>query len=113
MIDVVLNAESERITSDYFFNRDETPTEEEFKTKCEEVKKEFPLYRLREQRNRLLAQTDWIMLRDVKLENIGEWETYRQALRDLPKTQTNLETDEIGNLLNVEYPTKPQTNEVL
>lgn len=106
--EIIIEKESEKYTAIYFADRGETPNQEEFKTKCEEVKKEFPLYKLREERNNLLAQTDWIMLRDVKLENIGEWETYRQALRDLPKTQTNLETDEIGNLLNVEYPTKPQ-----
>tara|TARA_R100000963_G_C4609851_1_gene80658 strand:+ start:191 stop:520 length:330 start_codon:yes stop_codon:yes gene_type:complete len=108
MVDeIVLNAESQRFTSDYFLNRGETPNEEEFNTKYEEVKKDYPLYKLREERNKLLAQTDWIMLRDVKLENMGEWEIYRQQLRDLPKTQTDLETNIIGNLINVEYPTKP------
>ena len=84
------------------------PTQEQINEKAKELIAELPYEELREQRNRLLAESDWIMLRDVKLENIGEWETYRQALRDLPKTQTNLETDEIGKLLNVEYPTKPQ-----
>tara|TARA_B100001063_G_C16454221_1_gene399822 strand:- start:175 stop:555 length:381 start_codon:yes stop_codon:yes gene_type:complete len=82
-------------------------TTEEFKLEFEKQEKLYPLHKLRPIRNELLAQTDWIMLRDVKLENMGEWETYRQQLRDLPKTQTNLETDEMGNLLNVEYPTKP------
>lgn len=86
----------------------DNPTQQQINNKYDEIKTHFGLYKLREQRNRLLAESDWIMLRDVKLENIGEWETYRQALRDLPKTQTNLETDEIGNLLNVEYPTKPK-----
>jgi hypothetical protein len=106
--EIIIGKESERYTSIYFNDINKSPTEEEFKTKHDEIKTHFGLYKLREQRNRLLAESDWIMLRDVKLENIGEWETYRQALRDLPKTQTNLETDEIGNLLNVEYPTKPQ-----
>lgn len=107
MIEEVLNAESLRFTGIYFESLNKLPTQEEFQTKCEEVKKNVPLYRLRERRNKLLAESDWIMLRDVALENMGEWETYRQQLRDLPKTQTNLETDLMGNLLNVEYPTKP------
>ena len=105
--DLIIGIESEKYTSIYFDDTGESPTEEEFLKKCEEVKKNYPLYKLREERNKLLARTDWIMLRDVKLENMGEWETYRQQLRDLPKTQTDLETDLVGNLINVKYPTKP------
>lgn len=106
-VDDVIKYESQRFTQMYFADINKSPTEEEFNTKWEEVKTHIGLYKLREHRNRLLAECDWVMLRDVSVENINEWEIYRQALRDLPKTQTDLETDIIGNLLNVEYPTKP------
>ena len=106
-VDDVIIYESEKYTHIYFNDINKIPNEEEFNMKCEEVKTNIGLYKLREHRNRLLTESDWVMLRDVKLENINEWEIYRQALRDLPKTQTDLETDIIGNLLNVEYPTKP------
>ena len=37
---------------------------------------------LREQRDKLLAETDWMANSDVTLADA--WKTYRQALRDLP-----------------------------
>ena len=40
------------------------------------------MFDLREQRNRLLAQTDYLALADSTLTD--EMRTYRQALRDLP-----------------------------
>lgn len=39
----------------------------------------------RSHRNRLIAETDWVMLSDVNLPNIDEWLEYRQALRDITK----------------------------
>ena len=38
---------------------------------------------LREQRNNLLAETDWMANSDVKMSN--DWKTYRQSLRDITK----------------------------
>lgn len=107
-LDDIIKFESQKYTNIYFNDINKIPNEEEFNTKCEEVKTNIGLYKLREHRNRLLTESDWVMMRDVKLENINEWEIYRQALRDLPNTQTDLKTDIIGNLLNVKYPTKPQ-----
>ena len=37
---------------------------------------------MREQRDRKLAQSDWMANSDVTMSN--EWKTYRQELRDLP-----------------------------
>ena len=51
---------------------------------------------LREQRNKLLGETDFHALSDVNMP--GEMTTYRQALRDLPKTV------DINNII---YPEKP------
>ena len=39
---------------------------------------------LREQRNNLLAETDWMANSDVTMSN--DWKTYRQSLRDITKT---------------------------
>jgi len=40
-------------------------------------------YRLRQKRNRLLADCDWTVLGDSPTSTAA-WKTYRQALRDLP-----------------------------
>jgi hypothetical protein len=46
--------------------------------------------RLRDERNALLVKSDWTQLTNSNLsvEKAAEWETYRQALRDLPETMT-------------------------
>ena len=56
---------------------------------------------LREQRNRLLADTDWMGNSDVTMS--ADWKTYRQALRDITKT-----TPADDALSNITWPTKPE-----
>ena len=56
---------------------------------------------LREQLNRLLADTDWMGNSDVTMS--ADWKTYRQALRDITKTTP---TDDA--LSNITSPTKPE-----
>ena len=56
---------------------------------------------LREKRNQLLAETDWMGNSDVTMTDA--WKTYRQALRDITK-QTP--TDDM--LSNITWPTKPE-----
>lgn len=48
---------------------------------------------LRAERNRRLAETDWIVVRAYERgESVPEaWAAYRQALRDLPQTLTDEE----------------------
>ena len=55
---------------------------------------------LRETRNQLLTETDWMANSDVNMSD--DWKTYRQALRDLP---SGLDTIEKVN--EKEFPTKP------
>ena len=55
---------------------------------------------LRQKRNALLAETDYMALGDVTMTDA--WKTYRQALRDIT-TQTP--TDDA--LSNITFPTKP------
>ena len=66
----------------------------------ESQKLDRALERLREKRNRLLAQTDWMANSDVTMSN--DWKTYRQQLRDLTNGLTTVEQVEA-----VEFPTKP------
>ena len=58
------------------------------------------LVNLRAERNRKLAETDWTQSRDVTLTNDAAWTTYRQALRDI--------TDTYSDLDSVVWPTKPE-----
>ena len=86
---------------------DTNPTQEEINAKADELYALMPLQDLREKRNQLLAETDWTQIGDVVLANKEEWKTYRQALRDLPSVSVDAAYDVAGNLINVEYPTKP------
>ena len=56
--------------------------------------------RLREDRNRNLASTDWYALSDVVMSQ--DMTDYRQALRDLPAGLTTVE-----EVQAVSWPTKP------
>lgn len=58
---------------------------------------------LRENRDLLLSSCDWTQAPDSPLSNSKktEWATYRQALRDLPSTNTGKTKD------TVSWPTKP------
>ncbi|MAQ04553.1 MAG: hypothetical protein CMA50_01860 [Euryarchaeota archaeon] len=55
---------------------------------------------IRNQRNRLLLETDWVVTKasDTGVAVSNEWKTYRQALRDVP-TQSDPD--------NITWPTKP------
>ena len=70
-----------------------------------ELQAAYPLKKLRQKRNGLLAETDWMAFKDVTLP--AAWETYRQKLRDLPAS-ANPTLDENGNLTNITWPTKPE-----
>ena len=82
-------------------------TTEEFKIKFLEIEKEYPLNKLREQRNVLLKESDWTTVSDLNLANKDEWVAYRQVLRDLPQTQPNITTDLAGNIIDNIFPEKP------
>ena len=56
---------------------------------------------LRQQRNILLAETDWMGNSDVTMSE--DWKTYRQALRDITKT-----TPADDALSNITWPKKPE-----
>ena len=60
---------------------------------------------LRDERNRLLAESDWIGLTDTALTNekAAEWRMYRQHLRNLPE---GLDTED--KVKEVTWPIKPE-----
>ena len=52
---------------------------------------------LREERNKIIAESDWMANSDVTMS--AEWKTYRQALRDITESYTSI--------YDVVWPTKP------
>ena len=69
----------------------------------EVVNDEENLIWLRTRRNEMLAQSDWIVIKEREeggsVSNFADWKTYRQELRDITKTYKSL-TD-------VKWPTAP------
>ena len=61
-----------------------TATWEEFNIYIENTVKSVVVQQLKEKRNALLQQTDWVMTYDnvQTLANLDEWMAYRQKLRD-------------------------------
>ena len=57
---------------------------------------------LRSKRDRLLASCDWVMMSDSPITDKTEWETYRQALRDITNGLTTV--DEVNAVV---FPIKP------
>ena len=88
------------------------PTEEQVTAKIAEIKAAEPMTLLRDERNILLAQSDWTQLPDAHntlINGTGDmWKDYRQALRDLPSV-SNPKLDSFGNLdmSSVSWPSKP------
>ncbi len=54
---------------------------------------------VRDQRNRLLAESDWTQLADAPVDDLA-WATYRQGLRDIPSQP--------GFPWDVDWPVKPE-----
>jgi len=63
---------------------------------------EQPAKEARAKRDRLLADSDWVTIRatDTGTPVPAEWQTYRQALRDLPQ--------QTGFPKNIDWPEKPE-----
>jgi hypothetical protein len=74
------------------------PTEAEIQAEIARLEAEQPWNELRQERNRLIAGTDYLALSDSTLS--AEMATYRQALRDLPANTTDP--------ANPVWPTKPE-----
>ena len=79
-----------------------------FKTKYDEEITKYPMTLLRLQRNQRILSTDWSQLGDVPVGIKTTYESYRQALRDLPASANPKLNDE-GYLdeSSITWPTKP------
>ena len=75
------------------------PSDDAINAKIEELKAAEPLRLLREQRDRLIAQTDWWASSDLTMTDAQK--TYRQNLRDITKTYKSMDDDGFS------WPTKP------
>ena len=71
--------------------------------KEKELEDAQPLNNLRRERNAILAQTDWVVIKEREeggsVSNFADWKKYRQELRDITKTYKSLE--------DVKWPTAP------
>jgi hypothetical protein len=88
-------------TLDWMDDRQQ-PTEAQIQAKIAELEAAEPLRQLRQQRNQLLSETDWMAVADRTMTQAQI--DYRQALRNLPET-ADPQLDENGNLTNVTWPT--------
>ena len=70
---------------------------------------------LRQQRNNLIAQSDWVQLPDVQQLHVDDttwqtnWKTYRQALRDLPEVYDSQYPD-VTDSDQISWPVIPGDN---
>ena len=73
------------------------------KSKVTEVKEEYNLIFLRQKRDLLLQQSDWIVIKEREeggsVSNFADWKKYRQELRDMTNTYKSLE--------DVKWPSAP------
>ena len=86
------------------------PTEDEVNKKIDELKAAESMNLLREERDRLIAQSDWMIVRAKETStNIpAAWKTYRQSLRDLPASaDPKLDSEGLLDMTSVTWPTKP------
>ena len=86
------------------------PTESELNTKVAELDAAEPMRLLREERNKLLSKTDWMVTRSIEtgVAMSNDWKTYRQALRDLPASSSpSLDEYYDLDLTSVTWPTEP------
>jgi len=82
------------------------PTEEQVQLKIDELKAAKPMKLLREERDQLIAATDWWVLPDRTPTQAHL--DYRQTLRDLPANSPNAAVDEYDSLVGVTWPVKPE-----
>ena len=73
------------------------PSDDVINAKIDELKAAEPMRLLREERDRLITETDWWASSDLTMTSAQT--TYRQALRDITDSATSLD--------DVTWPTKP------
>ena len=89
---------------------DTKPTETEINNKISELDAAEAMKLLREERNVLLSETDWMVIKsqETGVAMSNDWKTYRQALRDLPASSSpSLDEFYDLNFSSVTWPTEP------
>jgi len=85
-------------------------TDEEIQSAFDTARHTHALDLVREDRNKKLADSDYLMQPDYPMteEAKAAWQTYRQALRDLPSNLPDAIIDpESGSLVGVLWPDEP------
>lgn len=74
-------------------NPDPQPTQAELEAAWGEIEGDIAWKPVRDKRNSLLINSDWIAVTDTALSEAEQtdWEGYRQALRDLPQTYNDVD----------------------
>ena len=88
--------------------REETAEEKKSREDSQKIfadeRKNAEIDELRFERNLLLQQSDWIVIKEREeggtVKNFADWKTYRQALRDITNSATSLD--------DVTWPEKPE-----
>jgi hypothetical protein len=82
----------------------EKPSKEAFETKLQQLIEEHKWKDFRQERNKRLADVDWVFSEDYSIEDDSykQWLTYRKALRDLPSA-----TEDPENPVWPEQPAMP------
>ena len=90
-----------------WLDSDTKPTEAEIDAELIKINNAEPMRRLREERDRLLIETDWMSSPDSPAIS-DAWKTYRQSLRDLPASTTPvIDNTSMCGITSVTWPTKP------
>ena len=87
----------DNVIIEWLSNDIEQPSAEDIAAKVAEFDAQIPMEQLRDKRNKKLAETDWWASSDLTMTDAQT--AYRQALRDI--------TDTYSNLDDVVWPTKP------
>ena len=77
------------------------PSQSDLDAKATEIDNGYPMEELRKERDKLLAESDWMAMSDRITTDAQK--TYSQTLRDLPANQTPSDM----KLSNITWPTKP------
>ena len=79
----------------------DSPVQADLEAEKPAIKNILGFQQLRYQRDKKLAETDWVVTKanETGVAESDEWKTYRQALRDLPSNTTDP--------FNPTWPTKP------
>ena len=86
------------------------PTDAEIITEMNRLNTAEPVRLLREKRDELLAETDWVVAKasETGVAETTAWKTYRQALRDLPASASpKLDSNYNLDFSSFTWPTEP------